>query len=116
MLAYDGSPAARRALERCANSPLLRDLPFEIVTAGTDDGTRTGTARRRGGRARRAREVRTTLRSGRPEAVIPAVVAETPGALLVMGAYGHSPLRALIVGSTTTAMIRTVSVPVILVR
>jgi nucleotide-binding universal stress UspA family protein len=36
--------------------------------------------------------------------------------MLVMGAYGHSPLRTLIVGSTTTAMIRTVHVPVLLVR
>jgi len=33
-----------------------------------------------------------------------------------MGAYGHSPIRNLIVGSTTTAMIRTVRVPVLLVR
>jgi len=32
------------------------------------------------------------------------------------GAYGHSPLRTLIVGSTTTAMIRTVHVPVLRVR
>ncbi|WP_158010640.1 hypothetical protein [Tardibacter chloracetimidivorans] len=32
----------------------------------------------------------------------------SPGAILLMGAYGHSPLRTLIVGSTTTAMIRTV--------
>ncbi len=40
----------------------------------------------------------------------------SPGAILMMGAYGHSPLRTLIVGSTTTAMIRTVRVPVLLMR
>lgn len=48
--------------------------------------------------------------------MIADVVAKAPGAVLVMGAYGHSPLRTLIVGSTTTAMIRTVHVPIILVR
>lgn len=36
--------------------------------------------------------------------------------MLMMGAYGHSPIRTLIVGSTTTTMIRTVHVPVLLVR
>jgi nucleotide-binding universal stress UspA family protein len=48
--------------------------------------------------------------------LIAEIVAATPGAMLVMGAYGHSPLRRLIVGSTTTDMIRTVHVPVLLVR
>jgi nucleotide-binding universal stress UspA family protein len=33
-----------------------------------------------------------------------------------MGAYGHSPIRNFIVGSTTTEMIRTIHVPVLLVR
>lgn len=115
VLAYDGSLAASRALERCANSPLLRDLPVHIVVAGADDD-----------KNRRVladalvkldgRDVRTTLRSGKTEEVIADVVGATPGALLMMGAYGHSPLRSLIVGSTTTTMIRTVRVPVLLMR
>ena len=36
--------------------------------------------------------------------------------LLVMGAYGHSRIRAMIIGSTTTQMIRTCKVPVVLVK
>ena len=36
--------------------------------------------------------------------------------LLVMGAYGHSPIRRFIVGSTTTAMIRIANLPVLLFR
>jgi nucleotide-binding universal stress UspA family protein len=63
-----------------------------------------------------SRSVRSSLRRGKPEAVIGDIVAESPGAMLMMGAYGHSPLRTLIVGSTTTAMIRTVHVPVLLVQ
>lgn len=115
VLACDGSPAAGRALERCANSPLFRDLPVHIVVAGPDD------ARHRGlldaaTRQLAGRDVVTTLRNGRAEEVIGDVVAATPGAILMMGAYGHSPLRTLIVGSTTTAMIRTVRVPVLLTR
>jgi nucleotide-binding universal stress UspA family protein len=30
-----------------------------------------------------------------------------------MGAYGHSPIRRLILGSTTTGLIRTCHVPVL---
>jgi nucleotide-binding universal stress UspA family protein len=36
--------------------------------------------------------------------------------LLVMGAYGHSPIRHLILGSTTTTMVRTCHVPVLMFR
>jgi nucleotide-binding universal stress UspA family protein len=36
--------------------------------------------------------------------------------MLVMGAYGHSRIRSLIIGSTTATMIRACKVPVILMR
>ena len=36
--------------------------------------------------------------------------------LLVMGAYGNSPIRALILGSTTTTMVRTCLMPVLMFR
>ena len=36
--------------------------------------------------------------------------------LLVMGAYGHSRVRSLIIGSTTTGMIRSCKIPIALVR
>lgn len=115
VLAYDGSPAAGRALERCANSPLFAGMPVHVVVAGGDDARH----RARVDEATAAlagRELSVTLDRGKPEAVIGGVVAATPGAILMMGAYGHSPLRTLIVGSTTTALIRTVRAPVLLMR
>jgi nucleotide-binding universal stress UspA family protein len=36
--------------------------------------------------------------------------------MVVMGAYGHSRIRTLIIGSTTTEMIRSCKVPIVLVR
>jgi nucleotide-binding universal stress UspA family protein len=56
------------------------------------------------------------LERGKAEQIIPEIVAGIEGALLMMGAYGHSPIRTMIVGSTTTAMIRMVRAPVLLVR
>ncbi|MDF1750857.1 MAG: universal stress protein, partial [Alphaproteobacteria bacterium] len=36
--------------------------------------------------------------------------------LLVMGAYGHSRIRNLIIGSTTSAMLRLCKIPVMMFR
>jgi nucleotide-binding universal stress UspA family protein len=115
VLAYDGSPAAKRALERCANSPLFDDLPIHVVMAGPDDERHRHLLDDARGQLD-GHEVRTTLGSGKAEEMIADAVGAMPGAILMMGAYGHSPLRTLIVGSTTTAMIRMVRVPVLLVR
>ncbi|WP_127903537.1 universal stress protein [Solirhodobacter olei] len=115
VLAYDGSPAANRALERCANSPLFAGMRVHVVVAGGEDARHRALVAQAMA-ALAGRDVATTLDAGRPEAVVSDVVAATPGAILVMGAYGHSPLRTLIVGSTTTTLIRTVRVPVLLMR
>ena len=61
-------------------------------------------------------DVSAEIRDGEPDKVIGEAVAEDHIDLLVMGAYGHSHIRHLIVGSTTTAMIRTVQIPVLLFR
>jgi len=116
VFAYDASPAAERALERLTNSPLFTGLPVHIVMADTETEAHRRALARAAGQLEASREVQSTLQRGKPEAIIADIAAQTPGALLMMGAYGHSPLRTLIVGSTTTAMIRTVRVPVLLVR
>lgn len=115
VLAYDGSQAAQRALERCANSPILRDLPVHLVIAGAADEKHRHLAD--DVRAKlKARDVLVTHKTGAAPEVIAAAVAATPGGILVMGAYGHSPFRTLVIGSTTTATIRLVDAPIYLVR
>ncbi len=47
---------------------------------------------------------------------IAAVPKDNSIDLLVMGAYGHSPVRQFILGSTTTTMERTCHVPVLMFR
>lgn len=51
-----------------------------------------------------------------PEKLIAERVASENIDLLVMGAYGHSRIRNLFVGSTTTEMIRSCKVPILLYR
>lgn len=116
VFAYDASPAANRALGRLVESPLFSGMPINIVMADTDNEAHRRALGGAADKLEAERDVRTTLERGKPEAVIAEVVGQTPGAMLVMGAYGHSPIRTLIIGSTTTTMIRTVRAPVLLVR
>lgn len=116
VFAYDASPAADRALNRLMESILFTGMPITIVMADTDNEAHRRALNKAASLLSNERAVTTTLEPGKPEAVISKVVEQTPGAMLVMGAYGHSPIRTLIVGSTTTTMIRTVHVPVLLVR
>ena len=53
---------------------------------------------------------------GEPETVIAEAIKREGIQLLVMGAHGHSPIRHLILGSTTTTMVRTCEVSVLLFR
>jgi nucleotide-binding universal stress UspA family protein len=53
---------------------------------------------------------------GQPEVALADLIEADGHDMLVMGAYGHSRIRAMIIGSTTTAMIRTCKVPVLLMK
>ena len=56
------------------------------------------------------------IETGQPETVIAREVETDHYDLLVMGAFGHSRIRNLIIGSTTTEMIRSCKIPVLLFR
>lgn len=117
VLAYDGSSNADHALGQLQHSALFTGMAVHLVMAGSDDARH----RQKLDQAEAALvatkiAVTSTLQPGKPETVISNVLSATPGALLVMGAYGHSPLRTLLVGSTTTAMLRTAHCPLLLVR
>jgi len=56
------------------------------------------------------------LEDGEPEKVLAKITQREEHELLVMGAYGHSRVRSLIIGSTTTEMIRSCRVPVLIMR
>jgi nucleotide-binding universal stress UspA family protein len=116
LLAYDGSASARRALELVATSSLFEGLPVEVVTVGHGEKERAALDEAEKVLAKADREPATTLIDGKPEIALKDRATADPGTLLVMGAYGHSRLRSLMVGSTTTEMVRTVGLPVLLIR
>lgn len=117
LLAHDGGASALKALEHVARNPLFAGLAVHVVTVGsaTPEVARgLDDARALLGAAGIAAE--TSVLPGQPETALARLVEEARFDMLVMGAYGHSRIRSLILGSTTTAMIRACKVPVMLLR
>lgn len=56
------------------------------------------------------------LVEGHAEQVIAKYAAEKNIDLLLMGAYGHNRIRHLVIGSTTTQILRSSHIPVLLFR
>lgn len=117
LIAYDGGPSIRKALDHLLETPLLKGMPCLLLRAGKiDDNARyylEETADRLRGEGF---DVSSEARTGTPDDVISSAVKDYEINLLVMGAYGHSPIRHFILGSTTTSMMRTCQVPILMFR
>ena len=118
LIAFDGSATTRKAVEMVTASPLFRGLQVHVVTVGKGDpgGSAAGLDWARGALADAGFDVTARAIAGEPEDAIAAYVRDEAVDLLVMGAYGHSRIRRLIVGSTTTEMLRNCQIPVLLLR
>lgn len=117
LVAYDGGASAMKAIDHIARSPLFQGLGVHVVTVGTATPEVTrGLADAKAMLKVAGIEAETSVLPGQPETVLAKLVEEGRFDMLVMGAYGHSRIRSLIIGSTTTAMIRACKVPVVLMR
>jgi nucleotide-binding universal stress UspA family protein len=118
-LAFDGGESCYKALEYVQNSGLFNSVEIHLVSVPEDKGEDFA--------LRHLREAEDLLIEsgiepvcqmlpGLPEDVISSYVEESGIAMLLMGAYGHSRIRRLLIGSTTTEMIRRCHIPLMLFR
>lgn len=117
LVAYDGGVSAMKAVDHIARSALFQGLDIHVVTVGSATpqalkGLEDAKALLKAAGITAV----TSVLSGQPETALVKHVEEGQFDLLVMGAYGHSRIRSLIIGSTTTAMIRACKIPVLLMR
>jgi nucleotide-binding universal stress UspA family protein len=113
LIAFDGGASAQRAVDHVAENPMYKGLSVTLATVGTASPSLQAAQTRLQGKGV-ATDV--LVLEGQPDAVLAKLVEEARYDLLVMGAYGHSRIRSLIIGSTTTEMIRSCKVPVVLIR
>lgn len=117
LIAFDGGPSARKAVAHVAGQPLLKGIDCHLLMVGpSSPGNQEKLALAREDLAAAGIEARATLIDGEPEARISEAVKAEGIDLLAVGAYGHSRIRHLIVGSTTTTLVRTCQVPLLMFR
>lgn len=117
LIAFDGGPSSIKAVEYLAGKQVFNNHEchlLQVVNPTTEVQAQldsTADSLRDAGYT-----VRTTIQAGQVETTICEMIRNNQIDLLVMGAYGHSRIRNLIIGSTTTAMIRSCKIPVLLFR
>jgi len=117
LIAYDGGTSSTKAVDHIARSELFSGLRCRLLTVGppTEENSKrlqdAQSILKAGGYA-----VDAAVVPGQPEVVISQTVESEGIDLLVMGAYGHSRIRNLIIGSTTAEMVRSCRIPVVLFR
>lgn len=115
VLAYDGSPHSSQALKFAVQLAIDSKAPLRIVLIGKDEMQSAADEART---YLRDHGVDATLeiRDGDAAAKIVEYAQDASAGLLVMGAYGHSRVRELLIGSTTTHVVNHAPCPILLCR
>lgn len=115
-IAYDGGPAALKAVDYAARTGSLDGLECHLVTVAPAGQGTAILEQPAAILANAGKSVTTSVLHGDTEQALAAYVATAGIDLLVMGAFGHGRIRTLIVGSTTTAVLRACRIPVLVFR
>ena len=117
LIAFDGGASALKAVHYAASNPLLKGLKCHLLAVGKEGSEmareleNATTGLKGAGFA-----VESALMQGAPEETIRREVEARGVGLLVMGAYGHSRIRRLVIGSTTSQLVRDCHIPVLMFR
>lgn len=117
LIAFDGSGVTRRGVDLVASSPLFVRLQVHLLMSGkasADADKKLQEAR--AALESRGMDVVASYLPGDAETVIAQTVRDRAVDLLIMGAYSHSPLRTLLFGSKTTDLLRSSTIPTLLLR
>lgn len=117
MIAYDGRSVTQNMLDTLIGSPLLKGLPCHLVAVNNtslDRGPELQAAADKLTKAGFA--VNAKVLRGEMQSELQRYQQEHAIELMVMGAYGHSRIRRLFLGSNTTDMVSASSIPLIIVR
>ncbi len=117
LLAYDGSQRASAAMHAAAELSVALRLPLGVLHVGKDESaTQRVLEEARRYLAAYAIETEMLARSGYANETILDVMAEQAYDLLFIGAYGHSRIIEMVLGSTTEYVLRNSPSPLFLCR
>lgn len=119
LAAYDGSDVSSKALHEAIELAMALNVPLVLLTVAENEGHEQARAVVEDGmRLVRAHECAAAqlVVEGRPDQVILTQAEELACDLIVVGAYGHSRIREMILGSTTQNLVARAHGPLLLVR
>ena len=118
LLAYDGGKSCQKAIQYLTKLSALKKFELHIITVThRDDKTATKHLEESNNIAiDRGFKPTCNLLHGDAEPEMEKYVSEHNMDFLVMGAYGHSRIRHLVIGSTTAQMLRGSQIPILLFR
>jgi len=116
LVAFDGGNSIKLAIDYMVEQPAFNNIECTLLAVNAQGDT----AKQLEQAANRLRcvgySITTQIESGQVENIIVRAIEKNSHDLLIMGAYGHSRIRNLIIGSTTTEMVRACLVPVLMFR
>lgn len=116
-LAYDGSAPSRKALELSLMISEKANWPITIIIVSSDASRAAElSAQVEETIQQGSADCEVIISTGREVDEILKFIKEGSIELMVMGAYGHNRLRELLLGSTTSQVIRKSPIPVLLIR
>jgi nucleotide-binding universal stress UspA family protein len=119
LIAYDGSAESAKGLRLGFNLAAALNAPVTLVTACAREHEEEASRALQEAHAlagERKLTARAQLIHNNPESAILHECREANADLIVMGAYGHTRIREMILGSTTSHVVRKSRVPVLLAR
>lgn len=117
VFAFDGSSATKAGIRWLAKSPMLTGVSIELVIAGSANRNKEEQLAWAVNKLqKRGFTVSSHIINGDAETVIARQIQASDADLLVMGAYSHSPIRSLLFGSRTSGLLRSATIPALLLR
>ena len=121
-LAYDGSDSASKALHLSLDLSRQNAWPLTVIIISSDEKKAAALAAQVEEANQKEQEEQpiadcgTIILTGKETDEIIKFIREGSVELMVMGAYGHNRLRELLLGSTTSQVVRKSPIPVLLIR
>ncbi|HHP7232302.1 MAG TPA: universal stress protein [Xenococcaceae cyanobacterium] len=118
LLAYDGGKSCQKALEYLVNVSAFHNLELHIITVTKKDQTAAANLLAQAVAIAKTAGFAPIIQVllGEAEPKMEQYVVANKIDFLIMGAYGHSRIRHLVIGSTTAQMLRSSAIPILLFR
>ncbi|GJL78865.1 MAG: universal stress protein UspA [Nitrospinaceae bacterium] len=117
LIAYDGKDSVRKAIDYITKHPLLKKgLECHLLAVERAKGDIETSGAERKLRTAGFTVILKTEQNHHADQVISSYVVENKIDLLITGAYSHSRMHSLLLGSTTASLIKSCKVPLLLFR